>query len=130
MDEGGPDVWAVIATKLIEHPDRDRVREFLLACVCEGGTALANFFQALRQLGDPAAVPVLKAKFSDYRNHAAPQEGEISPEQEAESLDFLMCCSALWKLDGGEQFRLILLNHLNSKSDFLRTWAEHLLAET
>jgi hypothetical protein len=120
MEAGDADVWGMIALLLIRHSNRERVMSFLLERAASPGPLAANHYQALEILGDRRAIPVLqRAREIHLHNIDAGAKDEIT--------DYLVCCKALWKLEGLEAYAAEIREALRSADPVVSAVAKRLL---
>jgi len=126
MEEGEPYIWRTIAILLPRHRDRERVLAFLLERIREEGEYKANFFQALRLMGDNRAIPALRAAFDDYRKKF--RVGTGAPVKFV-YFSYLSCCEALWALEGSTEYKDAIEEFLKSDDKDVRSFAELMLSD-
>lgn len=112
LDEGSSAEWNAIATRLPEHPSRERILTFLLEHLRDS-PPVANFIQALQLMGDSRAVKPLEQIYRRY-------EGiELA---HAELVDYISCLAALWRITGRtsylEKLTSLAHNSASPASDF------------
>jgi hypothetical protein len=124
MSVGDSVVARAITMQLPRHRDKERVLTFLLQRIGEDRVGKANFFQALGLMQDKRAVPVLRAAFENYRNRSS---GLPNPTGEADCVDYLTCCEALWRLDGSKEYLEVIVAFSKSEDIRVRDFATALL---
>jgi len=107
MEAGGEHVWSVIPLLLTRHSNREKVMSFLLERATATGPCVANHYQALEILGDRRAIPTLqRAREIHLHNIEAGARDEIH--------NYLVCCRALWKLEGSDAYAAEIRKALQS----------------
>jgi CHAD domain-containing protein len=124
MEAGSELIWGAIACLLPRYSDRERAFSFLLEQAAAGGRCVAHYYQALERLGDIRAVPLLRQRYEEYRQQLAPfeQHGLFS-----ELSDYHVCCRALWKLDGSQEYHDALRELLTHPNETIRRLAYYYL---
>jgi hypothetical protein len=105
MDNGNPEIWSTIALSVARHHDHNRALSFLLARVKEAAGPLANYYQALEMLADPACVPGLRTALQEHRRQVALHPVLQSWSDRFFYLDYLSCSATLLKITGQAEYR-------------------------
>lgn len=124
MEAGSELIWGAIALLLPRCSDRKRALSFLLERLAAAGACSGNYYQALERMGDARAVPLLRRRYEEYRRKLAPlaQHGLSS-----ELSDYDVCCRALWKLDGAQEYMDALRDLLTHPDEIIRRRAHYYL---
>src|SRR2546425_1264460 len=117
MARGDERVLSTIALCLTRHSDRKMVLNFLLERLRSGSEPKGNFIQALAMLGDLEAVAGIREVY-----------GQVSTEinrrgADADKwliLDFVVCCSALSRLEDSPSYREQIKPFLNHPNEAVR----------
>ena len=124
MEKGSEYVWGTIAYLLPQYSDREGALSFLLERIASGGRCVSNYYQALEQVGDVRAIPLLRQRYEDYQMRVPPfeQHGPFS-----ELSDYQVCCRTLWKLTGSPEYQDALKELLHHSEETIRRRAHFLL---
>jgi hypothetical protein len=120
MEAGDENVWGMIPLLLIRHSNRERATSFLLQRAASPGLWAANYYQALEMVGDLRAIPVLQ-RAREIHLHKI-EAGAIE-----EMHDYLVCCRALWKLEGSDAYAAEIRKALQSTDPVVSAVAKNLL---
>ena len=124
MESGSELTWGAIAYLLPRYSDRERAFSFLLEQAAAGGRCVANYYQALERMGDTRAVPLLRERYEQYRRKLVPLEGQGLHSGLSE---YDVCCRALWKLDGSQEYEDALKSLLTHPDESIRRRAHYYL---
>jgi len=120
MEAGDEYVWSMIALLLARHSNRERVMSFLLERATSPSLLGANYYQALEILADMRAIPVLQRAREIHLHH-------IDAGATDEIHDYLVCCRALWKLEGSDAYAAEIREALRSADPAVSAHAKLLL---
>jgi hypothetical protein len=123
--ETGPEfVWFTIAIRLPEYWDKEKSLAFLLERIAQRPPNSGNYYQALEILGDARAVSLLQGRYNEYRNTLRPRQ-ELSINELGE---YILCCSALRKLDSSPEYNAALGELLEHPDPAVRHWVANALS--
>jgi len=107
MQVGNESVWSTIALPLTRmHSSlREQALNFLMSRAEEESVMQANYYQALAELRDPRATPVLRTRYARHKTQVSLHKPLDSFEDIAPYIDYLTCCAALYRLDGSEEYK-------------------------
>ena len=126
IEEGLEYVQTTTTIHLRSYPHQGQVLSLILKGIAAGGPQVANYYEALRWLGDESVVPALRQRYEAYRMELRPLE-----QQRIDSLfGYLRCCQALWILSDSQEYRAALEEMLSHPDEQVRREASRLLPHT
>jgi len=102
---GSDEECGLVAHRMTELPERERVLEFLLTKVGAETSYFPNYVQALEILGGGRACALLEDKFRHYKAKLSGVSGPLSLESFLDFHNYLTCCEALITLTASKEAR-------------------------
>jgi hypothetical protein len=124
MRSGDEFVAVTISTILLRHPDRSRVRDFLLTKLRSSTEPKTNFIQSLALVGGAEVARELRALYERNRTEIR-RLGRKSTRDRV--LEFLFSCAALWQLENDKRYSKEIKSFANHKDEIIKHTAMVLL---
>jgi hypothetical protein len=107
MQVGSGSIWGTIALPLarMKSSRRECALGFLISRAAEETDVQANYYQALAELGDSRAVPVLRGRYLRLQAKVTLNRPLEVFEDIIPYVDYLSCCAALYRLDGSDEYK-------------------------
>jgi hypothetical protein len=135
LEDGEEVIWIALALFMLQHPNRERIINFMIARIEAQPQECRNFIQALGIAKAQGAVPLLRGRLqvlgkaleAEHRD-GIPADVVFGPIPYSA---YLVCCNALWQITGSKEYEDILRNYLGHPSSQVRSWAgNHLGVDT
>jgi hypothetical protein len=124
---GDEPIWSTIASSLsLHHSNKKMVLDFLLERLKTGSEPKSNFIQALRILGDVAALPILHHLHDQLSTRIKTASQDHIDHWTVN--DFLRCCEALAYLEKEDRYKEEIRRFLAHPDELVRIHAQNALA--
>jgi hypothetical protein len=135
LEDGEEVIWISLTLFMLQHTDRKRIVDFMIARLERQPEESTNFIQALGIAKAQSAMPLLRARLkglgealSFERTDGIPADVVFGPIPYSA---YFVCCNALWQITGSKEYEDILRNYLSHPNSQVRAWAgNHLGIDT
>jgi len=122
MKNGSDVIASIVANAITRGTNKETALELIFARLRSTKEEKANFFQALRELRDQRAVPVLK-EFHDDLQRAL----KLPEVAKGVIFDYLSCCTSLARLTDDSKYREVVESYVTSEDETIRGFATTLM---
>jgi hypothetical protein len=135
LADGDDSQWWWLSLKLLKHPDRERIVDFLIGRlgdpkVKHGGGTL-NYIQALEMTEDRRAAAAIRPYYEEFKQ-AVKLEAQIGVPSDVffgpiPYHAYFVATGAMAKTEGSPEYEIEVREYFNHPSEQVRYWAEHAL---